>query len=212
MARTKEVTAKLKATRFDLVSKLKTFSKDKRFYLGILILGILLLIIFKKNWIVAATVNGEPIPTFTLNHKLNSLYKERILTQIINEKILEQEARKQGITISPQQIQEKVLEAETSYGGKETFEMLLSQQGLTRDEFLNQTKLQLLVEKLFEKESSPSAEEIDKFMADNQSLPEATDAAKFKELAESSVRNNKLSQVFSEKFQELRKNAKISIF
>lgn len=201
MAKKKEVTAVL-----------KTFSKDKRFYLGILILGILLLIIFKKNWIVAATVNGEPIPTLTLNQKLNSLYKEKILNQIINEKILEQEARKQGIIVSTQQVQEKVAETETSYGGKETFDTLLSQQGLTRDEFLNQTRLQLLVEKLFEKESSPSAEEIDKFMADNQSLPEATDEAKFKELAESSVRNNKLSQVFSEKFQELRKNAKISIF
>ena len=209
MAKKKEVTT---TAKFDLVSKLKTFSKDKRFYLVILILGILLLLIYKKSWIVAAIVNGEPIPTFTVNQKLNSLYKEKILTQIINEKILEQEARKQGIVISPQQIQEKVAEAETSYGGKETFEMLLSQQGLTRDEFLNQTRLQLLVEKLFEKESSPSAEEVQKFMTDNKSLPEATEEAKFKALAEDSVKNNKLSTIFSEKFQELRKNAKISIF
>lgn len=205
-------TQNLKLKTQNYISKLKSFKSNKKFYLIILVLGILLLLFYKKSWFIAATVNGEPIPTFSLNQRLNALYKDRILNQIINEKLLEQEAFKQGVVVSPQEVQQKVDEAQAQYGGKETFDMLLSQQGLTKDEFIRQTRLQVLVEKLYAGESSPSAEEIQKFVADNQNIPEATDEAKFKKLAEQSVRSDKLSKVFSEKFQALRQNAKIQIF
>ncbi|MBI4036475.1 SurA N-terminal domain-containing protein [Candidatus Daviesbacteria bacterium] len=196
----------------NLVTSFKNIRQNKKLYVALLVIGLLLLVFYKKSWFVAAIVNGQAISAFELNNRLNNLYKDRILNQLINEKVLEQEAAKKGISITPPQVNDKIKEAETAYGGKETFEMLLSQQGITRDEFIRQTRLQLLVEKLYENESSPSGEEVKKFMEDNANVPEATDAAKFKQLAEDSVRQQKLSKIFGEKFQSLRQSAKIQIF
>ena len=49
-------------------------------------------------------------------------------------------------------------------------------------------------------------------MTDNKDLPEATDAAKFRQTAEQSLRQQKLSTTFNQKFQELRQAAKTQIF
>jgi hypothetical protein len=199
-------------TRGELVERVKGFKNNRRFWLVVIILGLLLLAYYKKNWFVAAMVNNQPISTFELNNKLNKLYKERVLNQMINEKVLEQEASKKGLQVSQDEINAKIAEQENQFGGKENFDSLLSQQGLTRDELANQTRLQLLVEKLYANESSPSAEEVEKYMTDNSTSPEATEPAKFRQTAEEAVRQDKLSKVFSEQFQKLRQDAKVNIF
>ena len=187
-------------------------ASDRKTFLIILIIGLVLLVAYKKGWVVAATVNNKPITSIELNQKLNSLFKDRVLNQIINEKVIEQEARKKGVSVSPQEIDSKIAEAEKQTGGKETFDSLLAQQGLTRAEFVNQTRIQSLIEKLYSGEATASAEEISKFMETNKNAPESTDEAKFRIIAEQQIKQQKLSQIFSQKFQELRSKAKIQIF
>ena len=186
--------------------------RRKKFLWVILIIGLLLLAYYKKSWFITATVNNQPITTLELNQRMGSLYKEKVLSQMTNEKILEQEAAKKGVSVNQSEIDAKAAEVETQYGGKESFESLLKQQGLTKDEFLRQIKFQLLVEKLYSGEATASAEEVQKFMDENASLPEATDAAKFRELAEKSIKQDRLSQIFNEKFTALKQSAKIQIF
>lgn len=187
-------------------------NQRKKIFLTIFIIGLLLLVLYKKGLLLAATVNNEPITTIELNQKLNNLFKDRVLNQIINEKIIEQEASKKRISVSQGEIDSKIAAAEAQTGGKETFDSLLAQQGLTRSEFINQTKIQALIEKLYSSEATASAEEISKFMEDNKNSPEATDEAKFKMVAEDQIKQQKLSQIFQEKFQSLRQSAKIQIF
>lgn len=186
--------------------------RNKKFLWIVLIIGLLLLAYYKKSWFVAATVNNQPITTLELNQRMGSLYKDKVLSQMTNEKILEQEAAKKRVSVSQSEVDSKASEVETQYGGKDSFESLLQQQGLTRDEFLRQIKFQLLVEKLYQGEATASAEDVKKFMDENASLPEATDEAKFKEVAEKAVKQDKLSQIFNEKFQQLKQAAKVQIF
>jgi foldase protein PrsA len=178
----------------------------KRVVLVAIIIGVIALV---YSLTVAATVNGKVITTFELNQRLNKLHKETVLSQIINEKIVEQEANKKGIKISDQQVHDKIAELENTYGGGEVFNGLLEQQGLTREEFTRQTKLQLIVEELYKSESSPSAEEVQQFMDENKDNPEASDEAKFRQTAIDSLKQQKLSEIFTTKFQELKASSNI---
>lgn len=211
LVRSKKVEASLEPTYSDISETAKR-PRRKRLLILIIILGLVLLAYYKKGWFVAAMVNNQPITNLELQQRLNQLYKDKVLSQMINEKILEQEAAKKSIVISQKAIDDKITETEKQYGGKDTFESLLSQQGLTRQEFARQTRFQLIVERLFEKEASPSPEEVQKFMDENKSAPEATDEAKFRATAEKSVKQDKLSKIFSEKFQQLKTSAKIQTF
>lgn len=184
----------------------------RRDYIIILVLGLALLAYYKKSWFVAATVNNQPISSIEINQKLNTLYKEQVLGQIINERILQQEADKKGLVIAKTQIDEKIKKLEEQYGGSETLNSILAQQGMTREDLRSQTKVQLIVEKLYGDEASPSEEEIVKFMQDNKDTPEATNEAKFRQIAQEQTKQEKLSKIFAEKFQALKQSAKIQIF
>lgn len=197
-------------TRFKL--PLVNYKPTKRDYIIILILGLLLLAYYKKGWFVAATVNGQPIPTAIVNQKLNSLYKEQVLSQLVNEQILQQEANKNGIVITPTEIDEEIKKLEKQYGGTETLNSILTQQGMTQEDLRSQTKVKLIVEKLYGDEATPSIEDLEKFMIDNKDTPEATDEAKFRQIAQEQTRQEKLSKIFAEKFQALKQAAKIQIF
>ncbi len=194
-------------------SEVTTNPRRKRgLWLIILLIGLLLLAYYKKGWFISATVNGQPITRLELTKRMDALYKEKVVAQMVNEKILEQEAAKKGVTVSQKEIDDKSAEVENQYGGKDSFNQLLQQQGLTRDEFNRQTKYQLIVEKLFAGEASPSAADVQKFMDENKNAPEATDEAKFKALAEKQVKQDNLSKIFNDKFQQLKTSAKVQIF
>ena len=110
---------------------------------------------------------------------------------------MKQEAAKKGILISQSKIDEKIKSLEDQYGGADTLNAILGQQGMTRQDLVNQTRIQLIVEALYGSEASPSAEEIEKFMEENKDTPEATDEAKFRELAAEQTKQDKLSKLFS---------------
>lgn len=170
------------------------------------------LLYYKKGWFIAATINGQPITSLELNQRINQLYKDRVLTQMINEKILQQEATKNGIIITQTQLDQKITEVENQYGGKETFNNLLSQQGLTNEEFSRQTMLQLIAEELYKNDTTPTDEEIQKYINENADSPEATEPAKFRETVTNILKQDKLNTIFNEKFKQLRQSAKIQTF
>lgn len=214
MATTKtKIPAQIKNPLFDSVTKNFINKKiSKRTLIIIIVVGLLLLAYFKKSWFVAATVNNQPIISIELEQKLNQQYRTQVLNQLINEKIIEQEATKKGVIISPRAISDKIDETEKRYGGSENFNMLLSQQGANKDDFVKQIKLQLMVEKMYSSEIQPTEDEIKQFMEANKNDPEATDEAKFKQTATVAVKQQKLSTVFQTKFQELKTATKVQIF
>lgn len=185
---------------------------SRRGVIILIVIALLLLFFFKKNLLVAAMVNGQPITSLELNQRLYQTSKDQVLNQMINERIIQQEAAKKGVNVTSQQIQDKMAEVEKTYGGADSFNALLAQQGLTRDQFAQQTKIQLMVEALYKNDITPTDDEINKFMDQNKSLPEATDEAKFKETAVSQITQQKLSTVFNQKFPELRQQSNIQIF
>lgn len=190
----------------------QTLKQDRRFYIVLLIIGLLLLAFYKKSWFVAATVNGMPISNFELLSHMNQQYRAQTLNQMINEKLILAEANKAGVTVNKQEVDTKISQLENNLGGAQTLDSLLSQQGMNRPGLRDQLKIQLIIEKLYSKDATVSAEEVDKFIEENKDTLKATDSAKQKEEAESSLKQQKLTQIFNEKFGNLRQSAKINIY
>lgn len=188
------------------------YRPSKRDYFIFLVVGILLLAMFKKSWFVAATVNGSPITNLEVQQKLNQQFRTQTLNQMVNEKIIFDEARKSGAIPTDTEINQKITELEGNVGGKDALDSLLSQQGQTRVSLKDQIKIQLAITKLYTKEATVSADEVAKFIVGNKDQLKATDSASQEKEAIDAIKQQKLSQIFSQKFQELRGKAKIQIF
>lgn len=192
--------------------KLMNFRRSKNFYIILIVLGIALLAAYKKSWFVAAMVNGSPITNLELQMRLNEQFRTQTLNQMINEKVILSEAAKHSAIASDTEVNKKIAEIETSVGGAQAFNALLSQQGQTRESIKQQIRVQLSIEKLYANEATVSAEEVNQFIEQNKEQLRATDSAGQQKEAEDALKNQKLSQIFSQKFQDLRGKAKIQVF
>ncbi|WP_066634306.1 peptidylprolyl isomerase [Desulfolucanica intricata] len=107
---------------------------------------------------VVATVNGEEITQEELDKKINetkALYqqqgidlegddgkqmlemlKQQTLEEMINNKLLMQEAKKQGKNLTDKQIKEKVAELKKQFSSEEEFKKYLKQAGMTEKELV----------------------------------------------------------------------------
>lgn len=194
------------------LSSFKNFRSSKTFYILLIAAGLLLLAVYKKNWIIAATVDGSPISNLGLQSKLNQQFRSKTLDQLVTEKIILNEAMRKNAVPSEAEINGKIKEIEDQYGGAQTLDAMLAQQGQTRSSVKDGVKIQLAMTKLYEKEATVSAEEVTKFIEQNKQLLRATDSAGQQKEAYDDIKSQKLNQIFSQKFQELKAKAKIQIF
>lgn len=196
----------------DKFSAYKKFRSSKNFYIVIAVVALLLLVVYKKSWFISATVNGSPISNIELQMRLNQNFRAKTLDQLVNEKILLNEAAKNNIGVSQSDVDQKITEIEKSFGGAAALDAMLSQQGLNRESIKPQVKIQLIKEKLYSKDATVSAEEVAQYIEQNKDQLRATDSATQQKEVYDGLKNDKLSQIFNQKFQELRQKAKIQIF
>ncbi len=194
------------------LDRLTNFKSSKKLYIIILIAGLLLLAFYKKSLFIAATVNGMPITNLELQLKLNQQFRSQLLNQLVNEKIILDEASKANAVPTEAEIDKKITDLETSVGGAQTLDSLLAQQGQTRTSLRNQVSIQLAISKLYDSEATVSATEVENYIEQNQATMQATDSAKQQQEAYDNLKQQKISQIFSQKFQELRQKANIQIF
>lgn len=162
------------------------------------------------NLLVVATVNSTPITRWTLTQRLTDRFGSQMVEALIGEQLIVSEAKKQNVTVSEEEINAKIAEIEKNLGNSITLEQSLKVQGLTRDEFVNQIRLQLTVDKMLAKEVSVSAVEIDEYMKVNQVQIVATREAEQRAEAEKEIKDNKISEKFVEWFTKLKESAQIN--
>lgn len=183
---------------------------------NILLIAILVIIAlawkFKGSFIVAM-VNGQPISRWQLNDRLMKKFGDQTLDSVINEGLILAAARKKGISIKQEDVNNKIKQIENRLNGKMTLDDALKAQGLTRDDLHKELEIQLSIEKLFEKEATVSSNEIDDYMKKNsQSFKNATDPGLVNQEVKSMLLQQKTSDLFEKWFEDVRKNAKITKF
>jgi parvulin-like peptidyl-prolyl isomerase len=164
---------------------------------------------FNRGVFIAATVNGQPIYKWDFSHILEQRFGAQTLEGLVSEKLIMDAAKKEGVSVSADDLKKKVDEIVASVGQGVTLDELLSFQGLTKTDFENQVKLQLTVEKILGKGLVISDADVDNFIATNRAMLKSTDAAQMKTEARQAILDKTISEKLQNWFSELRKNAVI---
>jgi foldase protein PrsA len=179
---------------------------------GILVLLFIGLLAANKGLIVAAVVNGKPIYTWQLNSAMRNRFGQQTLEGMIGEQLIADQARSSGITVTQQDVEAKQQEVLGSLGADVKLDDLLKFQGLTKADFINQLKLQLLVEKLLTKDLVITEADIQQYIATNTATLVATEPAKLKQEATQAIKTSIVNEKLQTWFAEVRQKAKVLKF
>ncbi|MBI2404924.1 SurA N-terminal domain-containing protein [Candidatus Gottesmanbacteria bacterium] len=186
--------------------------KYRLFILGFLILALIGLFVTNKGLLLAAIVNGKPVFRWDLNRVLVSRFGQQTLENMISEELIADAAKKAGVAVSQAEIDAKEKELVDSLGGNVKIEDLLKYQGMTKNDFDDQIRLQLTVQKVLGKDIVISENDIDNFIATSSAMLRATDPAGLKEEARQAILDKKIGEKLQPWFLELKQKANILKF
>ncbi len=117
-----------------------------------------------KNFIPVATVNGEAIATPLFAKELLRFGGKQVISDLIVEKLIFQEAKKKHIAVSKSEIKSSVSELEDNLKKQHlTLKDLLVAQNRSKADFEHEIELQHIIEKLFKNEVSVSDLDVEKY-------------------------------------------------
>lgn len=135
----------------------------------LLVASLILSVYFVLKKDVAAEVNGENITKDELYSLLESQYGEEALESLISEKLVQQEAKKQKVSVSDSEINKELKTLQESYGGEEAFKSMMTQSGITMDLVKKDIKSYLTTQKLLETGINITDEEMKTYFEENKS-------------------------------------------
>lgn len=105
---------------------------------------------------ILATVNDEPITESFLNQQYENLpkavqatlAKEDLLESLIEAKLLEQEAKKQGIEVASEEVQKELNSIKANYESESDFNSALKEEGITVSDLEHSIKSNIAIFKL----------------------------------------------------------------
>ncbi|MBI5614057.1 hypothetical protein HY947_03985 [Candidatus Gottesmanbacteria bacterium] len=165
-----------------------------------------------KSMFVVALVNNAPVFRWDLNSVMVSRFGKQTLESMISEKLIAGEAAKAGAIVGQKDIDEKEQEILKSFGSKVNVDDFLRIQGVTKEEFDRQIKLQLLVQKTLGKNITISDDDVNNFIATNRAVLVATDEAGLKTEAKQAIFDQMVGEKFQSWFTTLKDKAKVLRF
>lgn len=198
-------------------SRLQRITSPLKSNLKYIILIIVLAVIFGvgyyyKGLFIVASVNGTPITRFQLWNKLEGEYGDQALNSIVSEELILQDAKKNNVTVSQQEIdsQMKTIEDNITSQGM-TMEDALNYWGLTQDSLRRQIMLQLILEKTVKDQVNVTDDEVDQYVTENLGTGDNVTQAD-KDQARSSLEQSKTSDAIQTYLNNLRKNSNVEVY
>lgn len=191
----------------------KGFLKNtKLLYFIVALLALSALLVTNKQLLVVSVVNNKPIWSWQLNKTMMDRFGKQTLEGMISEQLISDEAKKLGVTVTAEDLALKQNEILKTLGENVSVDELLKYQGITRADFDNQIKLQLLVQKILGKDIAITDTEVDAYLTQNRATLVATEPAELRKEAKQAMLDAKVGEKLQEWFAELKKNAKILRF
>ncbi len=182
----------------------------------IVALGTILFLLAQKyrGQFLAGTVNSVPVTRFELNQKMGEKYAKTTFDEIVSDRLLKQELKKNGIVVSEEEVSAEMAKIVKDYGSDEAFKAALTQYNLTeakaRDSIKQSLSLKKLIEKTYKIEITDEA--VKKYFDENAKLFEGK---KF-ETVSGEIKDTLYQQEVYAKSQEwfagVRKDAKVVSF
>ncbi|HVZ11582.1 MAG TPA: SurA N-terminal domain-containing protein [Patescibacteria group bacterium] len=186
--------------------------KLKDLILPIIVIIVVVLIGVFKNQFIVATVNGKQITRIDLIHQLEKKDGKTVLDSMVTEQLILQEADKRKITASNDEVKSEISSIEKSVSAQgQSLDMVLAQQGMTRDDLNEQVKLQVLLKKMVGPQPVSDREVQDYIDQNKDSLQQegSTDPAKLNEQVKQSLEQQKVGEKVQTLVSSLQSKAKI---
>ena len=200
-----------------MVKKQESFNYEIKFSKKLLIIVLFLVLIlglvyFSRRYLIAATVNGKSINRLAVLQKLEKQGGKKILETMITQALIRQEAEKRKITISQKDIdaEMKKIEANVTSQGS-TLDQALQTQGMTKNDLIEEIKIQLMLQKMAGNDIKISDKEIADFISANKNQ-QGFDKEIPKEQAIAQLKQQKLQQKIQTFITDLKAKAKINYF
>lgn len=181
----------------------------KLVFFAVLVIGLIGLFLTNKGLLLAAVVNGKPIFRWELNKAMTERYGAQTLEGMVSERLIAEEAAKANVSVSQDEIDTKEKEIVRGLGGDVSIEEVLQYQGMTKEDFDNQIKLQLTVQKLLGKDIQITDNDINNFIATNRAMLSATVPAELQEEARAAILEMKIGEKIQPWFTEVKQKASI---
>lgn len=179
----------------------------------VIVLGALAFVYFFKSLFIAAIVNGTPISRLAVVSKAEKASGKNILDMIITMKLINDEAQKQGIIVTKEEIDAAVKKIEDQVKSQGlTLDQALAQQGVTAADFQKQMVVQIELEKLLGDKIVASDAEITQYITDYQiTIPEGQEST-YREQIKDQIKQQKLGTTAEEFITNLRTASSIYYF
>ncbi|HBI35685.1 MAG: Parvulin-like protein peptidyl-prolyl isomerase [candidate division WWE3 bacterium GW2011_GWF2_41_45] len=187
--------------------------KNKGLVIALLVLGLGALIYNYKSLFIAATVQGKPIFRWEVTKVLETQLGEQALNNLIEKRLIANEAVSKNIVISEDEINLKIKSIEDGIvQSGQTMDQFLAQNGMSQTEFRDQVKHIALIEKLLQDKVTVTEEEITAYIEENkESFPEIADDPQGRSLVKESLQQNKMSQMYGSYIDELKTTGNVNV-
>ena len=197
--------------------KLEVLPRKTKIILIVLAVAVLLGIILyvNKGFLIAGLVGGEPISRIEVIQELEKQQGAGVLNRLIDRKLIIQEAEKQKITVTQEEIDAKKAEIvnQVSGGNEENFKQILTAQGLTQESFIEELRIQLYVEKMLNEKTQVADEEFNQFVKDNPDLlANAENEQEARVQLREQLKQQKLQTEYNTWMESLRNNGNVVRF
>ena len=188
--------------------------KQPKVFIPLIVIVLVVLVFLFKGFLVAAIVNGQPITRIELISELEKRSGKQMLSNLVIQTLILQEAGKKGVTVSQKELDDAAKEVESSLSKQgQKLDQALALQGLTRKDFVQQIKIQKIIEKIFAKDTKVTDKEVADYIEKNKSTfpadmkQEDVKTGVFKQLEQ-----QKLSTLVQPWIADIQKKAQIQYF
>jgi len=116
---------------------------------------------------VVATVNNEKISKLDLYNRMIRDNGTSALDEMIQEKLVDQEAAKLGVAVTAIEIDAEITKIKTRLGGEDAFQAALGQNGITLDQLKQYQAFQLKITRILGKDVKTDDETLKTFFTEN---------------------------------------------
>lgn len=157
-----------------------------------------------------ATVNGRPITRSAYLREAERVGREKALAILVTRELIYQEAERQKITVTEAEINDEINKLETVVKGQnKTLNQVLKERQLTKQDLNEQIKTRKITEKIAEKYTKVSEQEVMNHITQYRSQYPQTITAVVELQVRDQLYEQKLNLVIDTLVVELRKKAKI---
>jgi len=203
----------IKKLKKQFLSNIKSFDKKKAI-LTAAVLGVAALGYLGRGLFVVALVNGTPISRLAVVRELEKQGGSETLDNLVVKSLIFQEARKKGVTVSQEELDlelSRINDIVSKQGM--TLDEALALQNQSKNDLIEQIKLQKTVERILADKIAVTEEEVNDYFDKNKELFD--DGAKLEDVS-GEIRNQlaqtKLSSAYQSWITDLKASASINYF